>query len=163
MRPLASPPPSPDSSSARRVLFERRKLIVPPCNGLAKDIASIIAFPRAVEKRAVDVLANLPDVSEPYRRAATHRLSGELNRESDFGQRMYIAAVFLQQVVAFPLDELAEDFVLGVRAFPLLNAAAAACLINGSSLVPSSCATLRDVSFWPGWKCPDIRARTISR
>ncbi len=36
-------------------------------------------------------------------------------------------------------------------------------LRTGMSLVPSSLASLREVSFWPGWSWPDIRARTSSR
>ena len=36
-------------------------------------------------------------------------------------------------------------------------------LRTGMSLVPSSLASLREVSFWPGTNWPDIKARTSSR
>ncbi len=62
---------------------------LPSCDfltSLAQGVASIIAFPWAVEKRPVDILPNFRDLSEPHRSTATHRVSSELNREGDLCQ-----------------------------------------------------------------------------
>jgi hypothetical protein len=101
---------APRCTSTHRFLLDCRKLSIPPCDGLTEYAASIVAFPRAFKKRPMDILANLPDVSEPHRRAAIRQLSGKLDRKSDFRRRMYIAAAFLQEIVAFALDQLAERF-----------------------------------------------------
>lgn len=112
-------------------MLNRCKLPIPPSDGLAENVACIIAFPRSVKERPVDILANLPDVTEPYRRAAVHRLGSELNSKGDLCERVHVAAILLEQVIALPLDKLAEDLVLRIRAFPLFERCAGGLLDDG--------------------------------
>src|SRR5262249_51355466 len=63
--------------------------------------------------------------------AAIYRLGSELNRKGYLCERVDVAAILLEQVVALPFDELAEDVVLRVCAFPFFERYTGGLLDNG--------------------------------
>jgi hypothetical protein len=89
----------------------RIKLTVPPVESFAKNVSCIVSFPKPLQQRAIYVFSDrnhlcfLPDFASEGM-AKCHQ-----DRDVNLIERMVVEPIFLENVVAFALDELTENFV----------------------------------------------------
>jgi hypothetical protein len=102
-------------------LINGSQFAFPPLYCLRKNIAGIVAFPKTIKERPVNIFANGKNSGGSDRITTSHWLQRSNKSDLYLLLRMEIEFIFFEYIVPLTVDKFAENLVLRRVAFPFLE------------------------------------------